>query len=224
MAFIRALEEVYHSQVSSLNKYCCPETISAQSKEIARAARLILMIESLNCVEGSRDRRDDDLLPPLYERRDSLLVQIATFDLRARLLLLEPGLYLGLPYLPHCHRELLPLYLLNCTDSDICFRGRKVLAAASSGDEDSFTGSSERSAQQTVGAHASDLADRATTLFAHCRHANLQELVFHSISDAIGRTAQGVVRRRTSGSIYNMGRVRPAWSCWQCCADRHARG
>ncbi len=55
MAFIRALEEVYHSQVSALSKHCCPETINVQSKEIARAARLILMIESLNCIEGSRD-------------------------------------------------------------------------------------------------------------------------------------------------------------------------
>lgn len=152
MAFIRALEEVHHSQVSALSKHCCPETIIVQSKEIARAARLILMIESLNCIEGSRDRRDDDLLPPLYERRDSLLVQVATFDLRARLLLLEPGLYVGLPYLPHCHKELLPLYLLNCTSDDVCFRGRKVLAVASGGDENVFTGSSERSAQQTAGA------------------------------------------------------------------------
>lgn len=152
MSFIKAFEEAYRCEFQVLSTKCCPETIEKKRPQIARATRLIMMVEALNRVEGPRDRSDDDLLPAMYARRDSTLLEIATFDLQARLPLLEPGLYLGLPYLPHCHTNLLPLYLLNCSGSDIAFAGRKVLAVAAADDDTCFTGTSERTAQQIAGA------------------------------------------------------------------------
>lgn len=160
MAFTRPLEAVYNTQVDSIRQRCCPETIEKLGKEISRVARLTIMVEALNCIDGTRDTRDDDLLPAIRERRESLLVQIAEFDLQARLPLLSAGLYLGLPYIAYGYgRQLLPLYALNRSGTAVRYLGRKALGVASNDEEVIFSGSCEKSALATTGVSELEIPD-----------------------------------------------------------------
>jgi hypothetical protein len=53
------LKDVYDSEVDYIRKKCCLETVETLTKEISRAARMIMMVETLNCIDGSRDYSDD---------------------------------------------------------------------------------------------------------------------------------------------------------------------
>lgn len=151
MYFGEQLKSAYSSSVESINAECCEETTVNLAQEICRAARLVLMIETLNCFSGLRDTRDDDLLPALKQRRDQLLFDIAEFDVRARMAELEPGLYLALPSMGYCHKQLLPLYVINKSGKTIYFAERKVLAIVSDESGIILNRSGQRTAAQTTG-------------------------------------------------------------------------
>lgn len=137
----RMYRKAYEQLRDHIQHDCTPETQARMKDEIRRASRLELMNQALNCVEGGRDCSDDDLLVPITSRRDELLFRLGMSNLETAISGLEEDrIYLGLPWMTYCHKQLLPLFIINRKRKPIVFLARRAVAVVSDEVNASYAG------------------------------------------------------------------------------------
>lgn len=113
---------------------CHPVVIESQQEALARYGRLNAACDSLESFVGFRPVHDEDLFEQLSARRREIADALAVLNLDAHLADVGEGIYLAIPFFSRCS-DLQPIWLVNRTQTDIVYMGRKLYAFASADDE-----------------------------------------------------------------------------------------
>lgn len=112
---------------------CHPAVVESHRETIARYARLNAACDSLESFLGSRPEHDRDTFEQLFARRREIADELAGLNLEAHLADVEEGIHLAIPFFSRCS-DLQPVWLVNRSESDIVYIGRKLYAFASADD------------------------------------------------------------------------------------------
>lgn len=112
---------------------CHPTVIESQHEALARYGRLNAACDSLESFLGFRPAHDEDLFEQLAARRRGIADVLAGLNLDAHLADVGEGMYLAIPFFSRCS-DLQPVWLVNRSQTDIVYVGRKLYAFASADD------------------------------------------------------------------------------------------